>query len=384
MGGVSDHGLGAPARRGDRDALRVGSIGGVDVLVRWSWFVMAALVAVLLSPMIEQTAPQLEGGLTFVAGIAFAVLLGLSLLLHELSHALMSQHFGINVRSITLHFIGGVTAIDGEPSTPKQEFAISAVGPLTSLAIGGAAYALLGVTPEGLLQLAVYLLAAVNLLVGVFNLVPGMPLDGGRVLRAAVWKATGDPHRGLLVSAWAGRVVAVLVLLAQALVGASGRRVDVVDYVVAAVVGWFLWSAATAAITSAKVRARLPRLQARELARRALTVPEDLPLAEAVRRARDEQAGAIVAVDQHDRPVGIVSEGAVRATPTERHPWVTVGAVTRTLTPGISIPADASGEVLIRAMAGAPASEYLLLEPNGSVYGVLVAADVDAAFAATR
>jgi Zn-dependent protease/CBS domain-containing protein len=379
---VSDHGLGAPARRGDRDAIRIGSIGGVDVLVRWSWFLMAVLIAFLLIPMIEDAAPQLTGGLTFVAGVAFAVLLALSLLLHELSHAWMSQHYGIRVRSITLHFIGGVTAIDGEPETPKQEFAISAIGPVTSLAVGGAALGLLQVTPAGLLSLVVGLLAYANLLVGALNLVPGMPLDGGRVLRAVVWKATGNPHRGLLVSGWAGRVVAVLVLLAPGMISVAGHPVDVFDYVIAAVIGWFLWTAATSAITSAKVRSRLPRLHARGLARRTLTVPEDLPLAEAVRRARDGQAGAIVSLGVDGRPVGVVSEGAVRATPAERHPWVTVGAVTRTLAPEISLPADISGEALIRAMAQAPASEYLLVEADGSVYGVLVTSDVDAAFSA--
>jgi Zn-dependent protease/CBS domain-containing protein len=381
---VSDHGLGAPARRGDRDAIRVGSIGGVDVLVRWSWFLMAFLIALILVPMIEDAAPQLEGGLTFVAGIAFAVLLALSLLLHELSHAWMSKYFGIKVRSITLHFIGGVTAIDGEPATPKQEFAISAVGPVTSIGVGGAAYALLQVTPDGLLSLVVGLLAWANLVVGVLNLVPGMPLDGGRVLRAAVWKATGSPHRGLLVAGWAGRVVALLVLLLPAFLHGAGQRADVFDYVIAAIIGWFLWSAATSAIVSAKVRARLPRLQARQLARRVVTIGEDLPLAEAVRRARDGQAGAIVSLDVEGRPVGLVSESAVRATPPERQPWVTVGAVSRTLAPELSLPVGISGEALIRAMAQAPASEYLLVEPDGTVYGVLVTADVDAAFAAAR
>lgn len=379
---MSDHGLGAPASRGDRDAIRMGSIGGVDILVRWSWFLMALLIAVVLAPMIEQVAPQLEGVLTLVAGAAFAVLLALSLLLHELSHAWMSQYFGIPVRSITLHFIGGVTAIDGEPATPKQEFAISAVGPVTSLGVGAAAWALLQVTPDGLLSYVVGLLAYANIAVGVLNLVPGMPLDGGRVLRAAVWKVTGDPHRGLLVSGWAGRGVALLVPVAPVVMRSLGWHVDAFDYVVAAVIGWFLWSAATAAVLGAKVRARLPRLHARRLARRALTVPDDLPLSEAVHRARSAHAGAIVSVDVGGRPVGLVSEEAVRATPTERHPWVAVGAVTRALDPGISLPADISGEALIRAMAQAPATEYLLVEPDGSVYGVLTTGDVDAAFTA--
>lgn len=379
---MSDHGLGAPASREDRDAIRVGSIGGVDVLVRWSWFLMAILIAVLLMPAVEDVAPHLEGPFTLLAGGAFAVLLALSLLLHELSHAWAAQRFGIEVRSITLHFIGGVTAIDGEPATPRQEFAISAIGPVTSLAVGGAAYGLLQVTPDGLLSLVVGLLAWANLVVGALNLVPGMPLDGGRVLRAAVWQLTGSPHRGLAVSGWAGRVVAVLALMIPAFMRAAGRPVDIVDYVIAGVIAWFLWSAATGAILSAKIRARLPRLQARQLARRVLTVGSDVPLSVAVEQAREARAGAIVSVDEAGHPTGLVSEDAVRATPAERHPWVRVGAVTRTLSGDLTLPADVAGEALVRAMARTPASEYLLLEADGSVYGVLVTADVDAAFSA--
>ena len=209
-----------------------------------------------------------------------------------------------------------------------------------------------------------------------------MPLDGGRVLRAAVWQLTGSPHRGLAVSGWAGRVVAVLALMIPAFMRAAGQPVDIVDYVIAGVIAWFLWSAATGAILSAKIRARLPRLQARQLARRVLTVGSEVPLSVAVEQAREAQAGAIVSVDEAGRPTGLVSEDAVRATPAERRPWVRVGAVTRTLSGDLTLPADVSGEALVRAMARTPASEYLLLEADGSVYGVLVTADVDAAFSA--
>ena len=117
--------LGGPAQHHDPGTIRVGSLGGVDVLVLSSWFLIAALIAYLVAPAFEQVQPGL-GSLKYVAGAAFAVLLTLSLLLHELSHALMSKRFGIPVRSITLHFIGGVTAMESEPASPKQEFAISA------------------------------------------------------------------------------------------------------------------------------------------------------------------------------------------------------------------------------------------------------------------
>lgn len=376
-------GLGAPAERNEPGALRIGSIGGVDVMVRTSWLLVAALISYVVAPGIERVAPGL-GAFTYVAGVAFAVLLTLSLLLHEISHALVAKRFGIPVRSITLHFIGGVTAIDGEPSTPKQEFAISAVGPVTSLAISGVAFALLPVTPDGLLSFVVGGLAGANLVVGILNLIPGMPLDGGRVLRAGIWQITGDPNRATSAAGWVGRGVAGLMLFSPWLLQAFGIAVDVTDYLIAIVFAWFMWSAASAAIVSARIRSKLPALRGRALARRTLTVPEDLPLAEAIRQAHDVKAGSIVTNDLRGQPVGVVNEAAVLATPEERRAWVPVRDVTRTLEPGITLPADIAGEQLIRAMQASPATEYVLLEPDGAVYGVLSTADVDAAFSANR
>ena len=154
------------------------------------------------------------GGWKYVAGAAFAVLLYLSVLLHEASHALMAKRFGLPVSSITLHFLGGVTEIDGEPDTPGREFGVSVVGPLTSLAVGLAVLPLAALAPDRtLLDLAAKGLAGANLVVGVLNLVPGLPLDGGRVLRAVVWKVTGNPHQGTIVAGWGGRVAALLVLV---------------------------------------------------------------------------------------------------------------------------------------------------------------------------
>jgi Zn-dependent protease/CBS domain-containing protein len=372
----------SPARR-QPGTWRIGQIGGVDVLVRSSWLLVAALIAVFLAPRVEQVHPGL-GNLRYVVGVAFAVLLYLSVLLHELSHALMAKRYGLPVRSITLHFLGGVTEIDGEPDTPGREFGVSVVGPLASIGVGLACVALWFVTPSGLLLLAVEGLAGANLIVGVLNLVPGLPLDGGRVLRAVVWKVSGDPHRGTVVAGWAGRVVALLVLLWPILQPVVlDRPPDLFDYLLALVIAVFLWGGASTAIAGARLRRKLPALRARALARRAIAVPHDVPLSEAVRRAQEEQAGSIVVLDQHGRPSGIANEAAVLATPDERRPWLPVETVSRTLEPGLTLPADIAGEPLVRAMQGSGASEYLLVEPDGSVYGVLVSADVDRAFAAT-
>lgn len=371
---------GAPRRQ--PGTLRIGQVGGVDVLVRSSWLLVAAIIAVMIAPAVDEVEPGL-GGWKYVAGGAFAVLLYLSVLLHEMSHALMAKRYGLPVRSITLHFLGGVTEIDGEPDTPRREFGVSVVGPLTSIGVGLVFLLLHPVTPDGLLRLAVDALAGANLIVGVLNLVPGLPLDGGRVLRAAVWKATGNPHQATIVAGWGGRLAAVAALaypFVLALV--TGRPTTLSDYVFAFVIAAFLWGGASSAIVSAKVRRRLPVLRARVLARRALVVPHDLPLAEAVRRAQDEQAGSIVVLDATGRTSGIVNEAAVLATPEDRRPWLPVSAVSRTLQPGLTLPADLAGEALIRAMQRTPASEYLLLDEEGALFGVLVTEDVDRAFSA--
>jgi Zn-dependent protease len=361
---------------------RIGSIGGVDVYVRASWLLVAGLIAVLLAPRVEETEPGL-GALKYVAGLAFAVLLYLSVLLHEMSHALMAKHFGLPVRSISLQFLGGMTEIDGEAATPGQEFKIAVVGPLTSLVVGVAALLVVPVVPDGLTRMAVQGLAGSNLVVGVLNLVPGLPLDGGRVLRAAVWRVAGNMHRGTIVAAWTGRVVAVAALLWPVLAGALfDVKPSLIDFMLAAIIAGFLWSGASSSMASAHIRQRLPSLRARPLARRVLVVPEDLPVSEAVRRAHDAGAGGIVLRAADERLVGVVSEAALLATPEDRRPWMPASAIARTLTDGLLLPVDIAGEDLVRAMSRTPASEYVILEPDGTVYGLLATRDVDTAFEA--
>jgi Zn-dependent protease len=361
--------------------LRVGTIGGVAVLVRSSWILVALLLAWLLAPQVDRVEPGL-GAWKYVAGLAYAVLLYLTVLLHEMSHALMAKHYDLPVRWITLSFLGGMTAIDGEARTPGQEFRIAVVGPVTSIAVGLVALATRFVLPGGLIGMAVDGVAFANLVIGVLNLVPGLPLDGGRVLSAAVWRTTGDMHRGTLVAAWGGRVVAVLVLCWPLVTAATGHRPDFLDYVLTWVVAAFLWSGASAAIVGVRIRRHLPALKARSLARRVIAVPGDLSVAEAVRRAQEAGAGGIVVHGGDDRLTGVVSEAALLATPHERRPWQAVSTVARSMEEGLVLPADIAGEDLVRALNRTPAAEYVLVEPDGGIYGLLSTADVDRAFAA--
>ncbi|MGL5823861.1 MAG: M50 family metallopeptidase [Nocardioides sp.] len=364
--------------------VRIGRLAGADVLVSRSWFVIAALIAVLTAPRAEAVAPGL-GNWKYLAGLAFAVVLYLSVLLHEASHALMARRFGFPVSSITLHFLGGMTAVEGEARRPREEFWIAVVGPVASLLVGGAGLLGTSMVDGGLVRMVCGGVAVSNLIIGILNLVPGLPLDGGRVLKSVVWQISGNPHRGSLIAGWCGRLLAVAVFawpfLGQWLTEAVP---SVLDYAMAVIIAGFLWSGATAAISSARLRERLPSLVARALVRETISVTEGTPLAEATRQADLAGARSILTVNMAGQVIGIVSADSVEAVPAGRRPWVPVGSVARTIEPTAVLPASIAGEELILALSRHPAREYLLVEADGTHLGVLATDDVDDAFGKPR
>lgn len=355
---------------------------GIPVFISPYWFLVAAVLVVLYSNSgalpgtVQASVPR------YLVAVAFVVLLYLSVLIHELSHSLVALRLGLPVRRILLYPLGGFSEIEKEPPTPGQEFAVSGAGPAMSLALAGIGIGLDVLThPHGIPRVLIERLILANAVVGVFNLLPGLPLDGGRLLRAALWKITGRSGQSTVLAAWAGRVLA-LALVAVVLTRPANTFSLANGYGIWLIaVAAFMWMSASQALRSARVRERLPALQARALARRAIPIPSTLPLAEAIRRADLAQARALVVVDHDAKPIAIVSEGAVIATPEQRRPWVDAGSLARTLDPDMILSADLSGMDLIEAVRKAPASEYLLVEPSGQVYGVLATADLDHAFA---
>jgi Zn-dependent protease/CBS domain-containing protein len=353
---------------------------GIPVYISPYWFVIAGIFIFVYA---NDLASTLHGATRFVVAAAFVVLLYASVLVHELSHSVVALGYGLPVRRILLYPLGGFSEIEREPQTPGREFLVSAAGPGLSLVLAAGGWGLTHVVAAGTIGgTLVSQLMWANLVVGGFNLLPGLPLDGGRMLRAVIWKVTGRPGTSTIAAAWAGRVLAVC-LFALVLAPPVQARIggDLVTVVWLAVIAAFMWTGAGQAIKATRVRERLPGLQARKLARKAVSVSADTPLAEAIRRADESKARAVVVVDHDDKPIAILNETAVMATPEQRRPWIEVGALARTLEPDMVLSADLSGMALLDAIHRAPATEYLLVEPSGQVYGVLTARDVDRAFA---
>jgi Zn-dependent protease/CBS domain-containing protein len=357
----------------------IGRPFGIPVHVSPYWFVIAGVFVVIYA---RDLAGTMSGTMTYLVAAAFVVLLYLSVLVHELSHSVVARGYGLPVRRILLYPLGGVSEIEQEPQTPARELAVSAAGPGLSLALAAVFYVLARFVPGGTITgILIRQLVWANFAVGLFNLLPGLPLDGGRMLRACVWKATGRPATATVAAAWAGRVIAVLLVAAPfALAAEQGRSASLVNIVWITAIAAFMWAGAGQSIHATRLRENLPGLQARRLARKAIPVPASLPLAEAIRRADEISARALVVVDHDSRPIAIVNESAVMATPPQRRPWIEAGAMARTLEPGMVLPADLSGMALIDAVRKSPATEYLLVEPTGQVYGVLAASDLDHAF----
>jgi Zn-dependent protease len=372
----------APAApRRDPRGLRAGTVAGIPVFVSGWWLVLVGWVVLWYGGTLSGQLPDLPAGVAYLVAAVFAVLLFGSVFLHELGHAVTALRFGIGVRSMSLWLLGGQTEMTREAPTPGREFAIAVAGPAVNLVLGGAGVAAVAVLPSGTLtEQVAFQLAFSNLLVGLFNLLPGLPMDGGRLLRAAVWRITGDRFAGLTVAGWVGRVLAVGVAALVLVALQAGLTEFGLSALLMLAAALFLWQGASQAIRSGRLSRRFPLLDSTAMARPALMVTPDLPLAEALRRADDAGHTGLVVVDRDLRPVAVVSRDAVDAVPVERRPWVPVSAVARTLHAGLVLPAGLRGEDVLRAVQSSPATEYVVVDGDphtgGRVVGVLPAAAI--------
>jgi Zn-dependent protease/CBS domain-containing protein len=236
--------------------IRLGRLLGIEIGFNWSLIFIAALIAwTLATNWLPGTAPGYEAITYWVAALFGALLFYASLLAHELSHALVARRHGVKVAGITLWLFGGVAQLEGEPQTPRAEALIAGVGPLTSFAVAGLSWALMLLTLGSDLVSGLFAwLLFVNISLGLFNLVPAFPLDGGRLLSSFLWWRSKNRQRGVHNAVRVGRVFAFLMIGAGALELFLG---DAISGVWIAFLGWFLLSAAAAEETGSNVRTLL-------------------------------------------------------------------------------------------------------------------------------
>lgn len=232
--------------------IRIGRVAGIDIQVHWSWFFVLVLLTWSLSEgLFREEHPDWRRVSAWLAGTATSLLLFGSILLHELSHSIVARRLGLGVRSITLFIFGGVSSLAEEPAEPADEFWIAIVGPATSFLLAGlfalAGFALWGTGADT----AAFYLAAINLTLGVFNLLPGFPLDGGRILRAGVWNRSGSLLEATRVASWSGSALGFVLMAAGVVLALAGGLLSGIWFVV---IGWFLRSQADASYAHALTR----------------------------------------------------------------------------------------------------------------------------------
>ena len=332
--------------------VRLFKIGRIPIFVHASWVVIFALITWTLAVgYFPQALPELGPAQYWMHGLIAALLLFVSVLVHELAHSLVATAHGLTVRGITLHVFGGVSHLEDEAPTPRAEALIAAAGPLASFGIAAVLWGLraAGLAASGSVGAVVSYLITVNIMVGVFNLIPGFPLDGGRLLRAGLWRWNGSLTRATYLASRAG-VVFAFVLMAWGVVQMlSGAVVSGMWLVL---IGLFLQNAANASYAQLGLREALGRLSVHDImARDVISVAPDDTVASLVDRFWAHHVASFPVVD-NGRVIGIASIGALQRVPRERWPLLRVREILRPLEETLTVrPTDTALRALERASA---------------------------------
>ncbi|MEU4216539.1 site-2 protease family protein [Actinoplanes sp. NPDC026623] len=354
----------------------VGRVLGIPLYLHPSMLLLALLVTVVYGGYAEAEL-GLAGPLAYAAGFGFVACLLGSLLLHELGHAMTARRYGIGVRGITLELLGGWTELDRDAPTPRVDALVALAGPAVSFVIGGLATALAVALPDRTVagQIA-FQVAAANVLVAIFNVLPGLPLDGGRALRAGIWALIKDRNRATVVAAWSGRCIALVTGMAVFTLYRL-NLLTLFGLLFILLVVFTLWQGAGQSIRLARMTRRFPLIDLGALARPLFAVPSGTPLAEAQRRAdaADRAADTLAVADSSGRVVALVDAAGSAAVPAERRPWVSVDTVSQELgrLPALSL--GLSGEQVVRAVQAHPGAQYVVTSGE-DVVGVLHIADL--------
>jgi Zn-dependent protease/predicted transcriptional regulator len=355
---------------------RVARIAGIEVRVDSSWVVIALLITYSMYLRYASLYQDLSGSGAVTLGIVATVLFFGSVLVHELAHALVAQARGIRVQDITLFLFGGATRAKVESRGPADEFLIALVGPLTSgllAALFGIVAGLGGDALSRPLAGTVGYLAWTNLLLAGFNLVPGFPLDGGRLLRAAIWRATGNLSRATRVASGAGQGVGWLLVAAGVAWLLAG---DLAGGIWFAFIGWFLVQAARSSSQDLQLRDLLRGVEAEDvMATNLLRIPPELSLQDAVDDyfMRYDHSG--FPVDDQGRTIGLLTLRGVRKVPRAQWPTRRVRDHMVPLDDQVLAAPDTGMDDVLDKLQDGEANRVLVVQ-DGEVVGIITPTDL--------
>ncbi|MCU1686573.1 MAG: peptidase [Amycolatopsis sp.] len=381
MTATSEPGAGRSSRGALDGGLLLFRVDGVPVLLAPSWWIGSLAIVVLYAPLVGRLLPGASALMSWTLAAAFAVLLGVSVLAHELGHCVVALRLGIPVRRLRLFLLGGLSEVARTPRRPGQEGMVAAAGPVVSLLLAGfCALLLLAVPSGGAAWLLVAECAVANLAVGLFNLLPGLPLDGGRLLRAGVWAATGARAKGTKAAVAGGGVVA-FGLMVWALWGlADGSSDRWLRLGVCVVTAWFVVLGAGGELAAEGRRSWPAGLVLADLVRPVLQLPAESPVSDALAASAGR---GVVLVRADGVAAGLLDEVAAERLAASS-PLSPAELAAEPIRPETVLLASDPGEEIAERVQETAAWQFLVVDEEGRPAGVLRREDLRAAMIRPR
>jgi len=360
------------------------TIGGVPVFIGRSWPIIAAVIVVGFGPQIADGRPDLGAG-AYAVALAYAVLLLISVLAHEAAHAVVATRAGYRVNRVVADLWGGHTAYDSATARPGASALVAIAGPAANALLALVGWLAVPSVSGDIPSLLLRALWVTNAFVAAFNLLPGLPLDGGFLVDSLVWRITGSRETGLIAAGWCGRVVTVLFVVG--FVGRpmlSGAPPDLFNLVWALFIGGFLWVGATNAIRSGHGGRLLAAIRIDSVWRRAASLPAHANAAQAQALRTSGQGGTAVVVEDDGRDaIGLLDDDALREIPDQSRESVLVTSVMRQQPRGWVVVAtpDQSIAAVVMVMQSLGVRAVPVRGPDGLIGGIVLADDLEVALA---
>jgi Zn-dependent protease len=356
--------------------IRIGNLFGIPFFINPSWFLVLGLVTISYGSNLTNF-PELTGIMPWLLGFVAAILLFSSVLAHELGHSFVAIAQGISVKSITLFIFGGLATLEKESETPLQAFSVAIAGPLVSVLLYGI-FSFIAVTlPLSLpLKAIISLIAYINLVLALFNMIPGLPLDGGNVLKSIVWKITGNPNKGVI---FAGRVGQVIGWLAITIGALSILGISQVGSFWTLLIGVFLLRNAGFAAQSATVQDKLSQYTAED------AVIADSPIVASYLTVREfvndyvigqERWKKFLIVDENQQLVGAISTGDLKQIPTSQWNDIEIKELMKPVEEVNTIQANTSLLEVAKLIETQDVRELVVVSEDGKAIGLLEKASI--------